>query len=126
MAPTHQCHIVINNRTSSHIKLAKADTEWGGFEDGQSPVQDIPPKSQVKAFVAKGNFGAAGTEGTVVYQLQDDANMTWSINWDVPTAFWKKNKVQVTVSDADLSATIEGFNGSGNVESCIIKIGRLV
>ena len=116
----YQTHITINNRTSSHLKLAKADLQWGEFN--LSPVADIPPKTELKAFVAQASVSPAGIEGTVVYNFQDDANLSLSIYFDIPTSPWKSNAVAAQTSNPDISASVEGFKGKGAGEACTIKL----
>jgi hypothetical protein len=118
----YQCHITIDNRTKYHLRLNKADLSWGEFMEKMSPVDDIPPKTELKAFVATGSVGPAGTEGTVVYHFQDDANLTVSIFFDVPTTPWKSNTVAAQTSHPDISASLAGFIGKGAVESCTVKV----
>jgi hypothetical protein len=118
----YQCHITINNRTTSHLRLAKRELQWGKFRDGNSPVEDIPPRSERKSFIAQGKFGPAGVEGTVTYQYQDDANLTLVIYFDIPTRPLSENTIRATTSDPDLGASVEGFIGKGSTESCTIKL----
>lgn len=118
----YQCHITIDNRTKYHLRLNKADLPWGKFMDKNSPVDDIPPKTELKAFIAQGSAGPAGAEGTVVYNFQDDANLVVSIYFDVPTSPWKSNTVTAQTSHPDISASLSGFIGKGAVESCTVKV----
>jgi hypothetical protein len=117
----YKCFITIDNRTTRHLKLQKKDIPWGKFQDG--PEIDLMPQTSKSAFVASGNPGAAGTEGTVLYQLGDDANKTMSIYFDVPTRPFSDNRVKVDTSDPNLFAALSGFKGSGNVEVCTIRVG---
>ena len=116
----YQCHITINNRSSEHLRLLKKDLQWGEFRDG--PVSDIQPHAETKAFVATGSVGPAGTEGTVVYQIGDDANTTITIYFDIPTRPLSSNTVRADTSNPDVAAQISGFDGSGATESCDIKV----
>jgi hypothetical protein len=118
----YQCHITINNRTDKHLIFEKSDLPWGEFRDDGQPVRDIPPKTEVRAFVAQGAIGPAGCEGTVVYRYQDDANIRFTIYYDVPTNPLKDNKVEVTSSNENIAVERKGFNGKGNLENCTIKI----
>jgi hypothetical protein len=121
MSDKYQCHITINNRTTTHLKYEKTDFPWGGFVEG--PVEDIPPKSEVKAFVAAGaSFGPAGTEGTVLYRFEDDANVAVTIYFDIPTKPFSNNTVRATSSNQDVATTVEGLIGSGATESCTIRV----
>ena len=116
----YQCHLSINNRAHDHLRLLKSDLDWGVFRDG--PVTDIPPLTEVKAFVATGATGPAGTEGTVVYQIGDDANTTVSVYFDVPTRPLSHNTVRADSSNPDVAAQVTGFDGSGSTESCTVKV----
>jgi hypothetical protein len=117
----YQCHILINNRTSLHLHQLKKDLPWGRWKEG--PVDDIKPNTETKAFVATGAPGLpSGTEGTVVYQLGDDANTTFTIYFDIPTKPLSSNTVRVDSSDTDVAAMLSGFNGGGAVESCTVKV----
>ena len=116
----YQCHIVINNRTHDHLKLLKTDLPWGEFREG--PVADIPPQSETKAFVATGSVGPAGTEGTVVYKIGDDANTTVSIYFDIPTRPLSSNTVRVDTSNPDVAGQVGGLAGKGSTESCTVKV----
>jgi|SRR5689334_9137141 len=120
MSEKYQCHILINNRSSSHLKYDKSDLKWGKFL--QDPVADIPPKSEAKAFVASGAYGTpSGCEGTVLYRFQDDANVAVSIEFDIP-AMKSANTVRVSTSNPDVAGTLDGFRGGGEVESCVVKV----
>jgi hypothetical protein len=116
----YKCFITIHNLTSQHLKLVKQEIPWGRFQEG--PEKDLMPHTQRSAFVASGNPGPAGTEGTVWYQFGDDANKTMSIYFDVPTRPLSDNKVNVDTSDPNLAAVLSGFKGSGNVEVCTIRV----
>jgi len=116
----YQCHITINNRTPKHLRLLKTDIPWGEFRDG--PANDISPMSEGVAFVATGVVGPAGTEGTVVYQIGDDANATVSIYFDIPTRPLSSNTVKVDTSDENIAGQLTGFSGSGSTESCTVKV----
>lgn len=116
----YQCHITINNRTAVHLRLNKTDVPWGEFKEG--PVDDILPKIETRAFVATGSIGPAGTEGTVVYNFQDDANLTITIYWDIPTRPFSHNIVTATSSNPDIAATVEGLSGSGSTEVCMVRV----
>ena len=83
-----KCHITINNQTTSRLRLLKTDIAWGKFEQG--PINEVLPKKTVLAFVAKDSLGPAGAEGTVWYQVGDDANNTVKIYWDVPESAGKR------------------------------------
>jgi hypothetical protein len=121
MSDKYQCHITINNRTSTHLKYDTAEFAWGGFVEG--PAKDIPPKSQVKAFVAAGaSFGPAGTEGSVMYRFEDDANVTVQINFDIPTMPLSSNTVKATSTNEDIGTVVDGLIGSGATEACIVKV----
>ena len=114
------CTITIDNGTGHHLKLLKHDLPWGKFQQG--PAKDIMPGTSQVAFVASQNIAPAGPEGTVWYQLGDDANKTISIYFDVPTNPLKDNTVNVDTSDPNLSAARSGFNGKGNVEVCTLRV----
>jgi Aegerolysin len=121
MSNNYQCHITINNRGSSHLILDKANLDWGEFEI--QPVKDIPPKTEVKAFVAVGKTATpTGPEGNVSYRFESDANLTFNIYFDVPFRPFSKNKVDVTTSNDEVVASRDGFKGEGNIENCVIKI----
>jgi len=114
----------INNRTDHELKVKSKSLEWGKFEDSPNfPPVNIPAKTNKGAFRSSGRQGtASGTEGTVVYQLGDDENATITIYWNVPWAPGASNKVTADTSDEDISASVEGFTGSGSVESVTIKV----
>ena len=116
----YQCHITINNRTTERLRLVRTDLPWGRFRDG--PVPEIGPKEERKAFVATGSIGPAGTEGTVVYQLGDDTDVTVSVYFDIPTRPFSRNTVTADASDEDVSAKVDGLNGGGATESCTIRV----
>jgi hypothetical protein len=118
----YQCHITINNRTASHLVFDKSDLPWGKFAENAAPVRDIPPKREVKAFVAMGSFGPAGVEGTVIYKFQEDANLTVRIQFDVPTRPGSHNTVAATCSNQDVAANVANLIGSGSTESCTITV----
>jgi hypothetical protein len=121
MSEKYQCHIIINNRTSSHLKYDKSDLPWGKFT--QDPVADIQPKSEAKAFVATGAAGTpTGCEGTVLYRFLDDANVAVTIYYDVPFRPGSNNTIRVSTSNPDVAATLDGFNGCGSIESCTVKV----
>ena len=116
------CTITIDNGTGHHLKLLKHDLPWGKFQQG--PAKDIMPGTSQVAFVASQNIAPAGPEGTVWYQLGDDANKTISIYFDVPTRPFSDNRVQVDTSgDPNLSAVLSGFNGRGSDERCTVRVG---
>jgi hypothetical protein len=117
----YQCHIAIDNRTESHLKLVEAKLPTGKFVTGQAPKDDILPNTQMKAFAAQGKMGPMGTEGTVVYRLEDSRKISLTIHFNVPTGA-PKNKVTASTSDRNLSATVEGLIGKGSTESCTIKL----
>jgi hypothetical protein len=115
------CTITIDNGTGHHLKLLGHDLPWGKFQRG--PEKNIMPRTSQVAFVASQNIGPAGTEGTVWYQLGDDANKTISIYFDVPTRPFSDNKVQVDTSgDPNLSAALSGFNGKQSDERCTVRV----
>jgi len=116
----YKCFITIQNLTTQHLKLVKQDIPWSRFQEG--PEKDLMPRTTKSAFVASGNDGPAGTEGTVCYQFGDDANKTMSIYFDIPTRPFSDNKVNVDTSDPNLAAVLSGFKGSGNVEVCTIRV----
>lgn len=121
MSENYQCHISINNRTTSHLKYVQSDLPWGKFTQG--PVADIPPKAEAKAFVASGAIATpTGCEGTVLYRFVDDKDIAVTIYYDVPFRPGSKNTVRVTTSHPDVAATLDGFNGGGSIESCTIKV----
>ena len=116
----YRCHITIDNQTPLHLKLTGTDIPWGHFESGPKP--DILPEHLDIAFVAAGaKFGLSGTEGTVTYAASNDAQSTLRIRFDVPTTPFSSNTVEAKAGDG-LSATVQGFNGSGSTESCVIRI----
>jgi hypothetical protein len=115
----YKCFITIDNKTPHHLKLQKQDIPWGRFQEG--PERDLLPQTSKTAFVASGNPGPAGTEGTVWYQVGDDANKTLSIYFDVPTSS-PDNKVNTYTTDPNLAVGRSGFNGKGNVEVCTIRV----
>jgi hypothetical protein len=116
----YKCHITIENQTSFHLKYVKSDLPWGKFVEG--PVADILPDRVMVAFVASGSVGPAGTEGTVWYQLGDDANKTISIYFDIPTTPFSSNTVKVDASQPKIAAMLQGFKGSGSDEACIVRV----
>jgi hypothetical protein len=116
-----ECTITIDNGTGHHLKLLGHDLPWGEFR--QEPAKDIMPRTSQVAFVANDRIGPVGTEGTVWYQLGDDANKTISIYFDVPTRPFSDNKVQVDTSgDPNLSAVLSGFNGKSHDERCTVRV----
>ena len=117
----YKCFITISNGTSKHLRFQKQEIPWGSFQEG--PEQDIMPKTSKRAFVASGNAGPAGTEGTVWYQFGDDATKSITIYFDVPTNPFKDNIVTIATSDPNLLAVRSGFNGKGNVEECTVRVG---
>jgi hypothetical protein len=117
----YKCFITISNGTTKHLRFQKQELPWGSFQEG--PEQDIMPKTSKRAFVASGNPGPAGTEGTVWYQYGDDASKTITIYFDVPTNPFKDNNVTVVTSDPNLLAVRSGFNGKGNVEEITVRVG---
>jgi len=117
----YKCNITIDNKTSYHLRLLKQEIPWDSFQQG--PEQDLMPGTSKTAFEACGNPGPAGTEGTVVYQLGDDANKTITIYFDVPTNPFKDNVVAVDTSNPNLLAVRSGFNGKGNTEICTVRVG---
>jgi hypothetical protein len=120
----YQCHIMISNRSATHLTYDKSKLDYGEFRDGHEPATDIPPKSNdVLAFVAQGSPGMpTGTEGTVYYRFEDDQNVVLSIYFDVPTRPFSTNAVTVTSSNPDVAAMIKGFDGSGSTEACTVTI----
>jgi hypothetical protein len=116
----YQCHITINNRSAEHLRLLKSEIPWGLFREG--PLADIAPHAEMTAFVATGSTGLAGTEGTVVYQLGDDANTTVSVYFNIPSRPGSSNTVTVDSSDVDVAAQLTGFNGGGATEVCTVKV----
>jgi hypothetical protein len=116
----YKCFVTMDNRTAQHLKLQKQEIPWGRFQEG--PEKDLMPRTSKSVFVASGVAGPAGTEGSVVYQLGDDANKTISIYFDVPTRPFSDNTVRVETSDPNLAAVLSGFKGSGNVEVCTIRV----
>lgn len=120
MSENYQCHITINNRTDLNLRVNQEKLAWGHYT--QEPVE-IPKKSEARAFVAVGAYGSpSGTEGTVIYQVGDDANVTIKIYFDVPWAPLSHNTIKVESSNPDVAVQLIGFNGSGSVESCTIKV----
>jgi len=116
-----ECTITIDNGTGHHLKLLGHDLPWGEFRQG--PAKDIMPGTSQVAFVAHDRMGPVGTEGTVWYQLGDDANKTISIYFDVPTRPFSDNTVQVDTSgDPNLSTVLSGFNGKSHDERCTIRV----
>jgi len=118
----YSCHMQINNRTAEHLRLLKSELPWGVFTNG--PVSDVAPhQDAVTAFIATGSTGPAGTEGTVVYQIGDDANVTVSVYFNISSnPFVSSNTVKVTTSDPDVAAQLSGFDGSVAAEVCSIKL----
>ena len=116
----YQCIITINNRCRDHLRLLKQDIPWGEFESG--PVDDIPPMAEMPAFTAQGVIGPAGTEGTVIYQVGDDANVTITIYFDVPTRPGSSNTLNVDTSNVDIGVQVGPFNSSGSVISSTLKV----
>jgi hypothetical protein len=117
----YSCTITIDNRTGHHLKLLKHDLPWGKFQQG--PEKDLMPGASKIAFVARENPGVpAGPEGTVWYQLGDDANKTTSIYFDVPTTPFKDNTVNVDTSDPYLSAVLSGFKGTVSDLRCTVRV----
>jgi hypothetical protein len=119
MSDRYQCHITINNRARDTLKLLRQELQWGEYT--KAPVE-IPKGIVAKAFSAQGKpWAPGGTEGTVVYQIGDDANSTITIYFDVPVT--TSNTLSAKTSHPDLAATVEDFRGSGTtVESCTIKV----
>ena len=121
MSDGQQCHITIDNRTTSHLRLLKTDLAWGVFRDG--PEKDLMPRKSARAFVATGApFREGGAEGTVWYQVGDDANNTVRIYYDVPLRPFAKNTVTVEASKDEITVQLTGLSGTGPVESCTIKV----
>jgi len=116
-----RCTITIDNGTGHHLQLLKHDLPWGKFRQG--PTKDIMPGTSQVAFVASMDRGPGGTEGTVWYQLGDDANKSITIYFDVPTNPLRDNTVTVDTSDLNLSAVLSGFNGRGSDERCTVRVG---
>jgi hypothetical protein len=114
----------INNRTDSVLTVKSEHLEWGKWEDvGNFPPVAIPAKTNKAAFRSSGRQGSAsGTQGNVVYQLGDDPNAIITITWDVTWASGAKNTVSASTFNEDVSASVEGFVGSGPVESVTIKV----
>src|SRR6516162_2169480 len=107
MSSDCRCTITIENGTGHHLQLLKHDLPWGKFR--QEPTKDIMPGTSQVAFVAQG-MGPAGPEGTVWYQLGDDANKSITIYFDIPTTPLKDNTVTVDTSHPDHAAVPSGFN----------------
>lgn len=122
MAEMYNCNITIDNETSLHLKFLKADLPWGIWV--QEPVKDIMPEAPpVIAFKACGRPGLpGGCEGTVYYQLGDDANKTVKIYFDVTATPFTNNTVTAEGSTRKIGATLSGFKGSGTTESCIVSV----
>jgi hypothetical protein len=123
MTDKYQCHITINNRSTSHLVFSKSDLLWGEFIDGNSPVKDIPPKIEVPAFKVSGApWGAGGPEGTVTYVFQDDENIKVEIYFNVPLTPGMPNSVTARTTNSDVAATVDGLIGEGATEACTIKV----
>ena len=120
MSSDCRCTITIENGTGHHLQLLKHDLPWGKFRQG--PTKDIMPGISQVAFVASMDRGPGGTEGTVWYQLGDDANKSITIYFDVPTNPLKDNTVNTDTSNPGLGAVRTGFNGKGNVEVCTLRV----
>ena len=116
----YKCFITISNGTTKHLRFQKQDIPWGRFDEG--PEKDIMPKTVKRAFVACGNPGLAGTEGTVWYQYGDDASKTITIYFDVPTNPLRDNTVTVDTSDPNLAAVLSGFTGRQSDERCTVRV----
>jgi len=114
-----RCTITIDNGTGHHLQLLKYDLPWGKFR--QEPTKDIMPGTSQVAFVAQG-MGPAGPEGTVWYQLGDDANKSITIYFDIPTTPLKDNTVTVDTSDPNLAAVLSGFTGRQSDERCTVRV----
>lgn len=116
----------INNRAKETLRLKSADLNWGKFDDSpnQYPVKAIEAKRTADpAFRSSGRQGSAsGTEGTVIYQLGDNADAWIKIYWDVPWAPGASNSVNTETFDPDVAASVDGFAGHGAVESVTINI----
>jgi hypothetical protein len=120
----YQCHVTLDNKTSEVLNLQSKDLAWGVFQEGPMPQIARMNTTGNKAFKATGTRGVpAGVEGTVVYQVGDDPQKRITISFDVPTSFWKSNRVDCTVPDG-FTSRIEGFNGGGATESCTIVLTR--
>ena len=115
-----RCTVTIDNGTGHHLQLLKHDLPWGKFR--QEPTKDIMPGTSQIAFVASPNVGPGGTEGTVWYQLGDEANKSITIYFNMPDNPVKANSVTVETSDPNLSAVLSGFNGRQPAESCTVRV----
>lgn len=123
MSDKYQCHIRINNRSSSHLVFSKAEIEWGEFIEGHSPTKDILPKMEAAAFkVAGKSFTPGGPEGKVTYVFQDDENVKVEVYFNVPMTPGMANTVTARTTHTDVAATVEGLVGSGSSEACTIKV----
>jgi hypothetical protein len=114
----------INNRTDQELKVKSKFLNWGKWTDGPNfPPVAIPARTARPAFRSSGKEGLAeGTEGNVVYQLGDNEDEIITIYWDVPWAPGARNRVWATTFTEDVSASVEGFNGGGAVESVVVKV----
>ena len=124
MSENIQMICVINNRLNEELKVQSENLQWGKWYDPPNfkPV-NIPQKFVKEAFHSHGReSSASGTQGTVVYQIGDNATETISISWDVTWAAGGSNKVSAATFNEDVAASITGFTGSGAVESVTITI----
>jgi hypothetical protein len=114
----------VNNRTDQELKVKSSHLNWGKWDDvGNFPPVNIPAKTNKGAFRSSGRQGSAsGTQGNVVYQIGDDAEAIITITWDVPWAPGAKNTVTATTFNEDVVASVEGFVGSGPVESVTVRV----
>jgi hypothetical protein len=101
--------------------LLKKELSWGEFDN--QPLADIMPDQTKLAFIASGlNNLPGGTQGSVVYQLGDDANKTISIVFEVTATPFTRNTVTVDSSSPKLGPVLTGFKGEGNMENCMIRV----
>jgi hypothetical protein len=98
---------------------------WGKWEDnGNFRPVEIPAGANRAAFRSSGRrASASGTQGYVVYQLDDDpqATITITITWDV-TWGAEKNSVTATTFHEDVYAIVQGLAGRGPVESVTVRV----
>ena len=114
-----QCHLTINNRLDTDLVVQPSSTQLPYGQWDKEPT-DVPMKSTGIAFVATGQTGRAGCEGTVVYQVRNDPNQTITVYFNVPE-YSTTNTVKATPTGA-LTARLDGFSGKGATESCVITV----
>lgn len=120
MAEGYACNITITNRSNYDLRVLKHEIPYGVFKSGP---ETVPKKSTAIGFVATGTpyVPMQGTEGFVTYQFGDDANTTLTIGWDIP-ALSHPNRVVAATSNQDIAVQVNGFDGSGDAETCTLIV----